>query len=294
VVDEDGQVRQLIELDPETHNGGGQSVKWSPDDEHLAFAYGPSITAGLGILHADGGEPLLIDGADYFWSPDGSQLAEGGQLDVAPPGAMNSLPVSVVDPETGEAEEVGSGRLLGWHPDGQRVLVMRELGANENTPGIIQLVLIAVADGSEEQLIQGATMARWSPDGSQVAYVIEDNPCTGGACQHIFVGRAGSGDLTEVAIGVEPVWSPDGSRLAYWAFDDTGAILRVLDLGTGEAAEYGAASEPAAAWSPDGSRIAVSSYSEAIQPAMIRVVDVESGRVIVEFPGMRPSWRPSR
>jgi dipeptidyl aminopeptidase/acylaminoacyl peptidase len=259
VVDEDGRVRQLIELDPEIHYGGAQSVKWSPDGEHLAFAYGPSLTAGVGILHADGGEPLMIAAGYYAWSPDGSRLAEGGQLDVAPPGAMNSLPVSVVDPATGEAEEIGPGLLLGWHPDGQRVLVMRELGASESTPGIIQLVLIAVADGSEEQLIQGTTLARWSPDGSQVAYVIEDNPCTGSACQRIVIGREGSGELTEVGVGVEPVWSPDGSRLAYWAHDETGSTVSVLDIASGQTAEYGAGSEFAAAWSPDGSRIAVSS-----------------------------------
>jgi Tol biopolymer transport system component len=294
VVDDDGRVRQLIELDPEIHTGGAQSVKWSPDGEHVAFAYGPSITAGVGILHADGGDPLMIEGGYFAWSPDGSRLAEGGQLDVAPPGAMNSLPVSIVDPETGEAEEIGSGLLLGWHPDGQRVLVMRSLGASESTPGVIQLVLVSVADGSEQELIQGATLARWSPDGSLVAYVVEDNPCTGSACQRIVIGRGGSGELTEVGFGVEPVWSPDGSRLAYWALDETGSTVSVLDIASGQTAEYGAGSEFAAAWSPDGSRIAVSSYSDAIQQPTIRVIDVESGRIIVEFAGMAPSWRPNR
>jgi hypothetical protein len=290
LVDNDGVVRQLIELDPAIHTGGAQTVKWSPDGEHLALAYGPSITAGLAIVDADGGEAMMIGGGFYAWSPDGSRLAEGGMLDVAPPGAMNTLPVSVVDPENGASEEIGLGMLLGWHPDGERVLVIRQLGADEDTPGVLQLVLIAVADGSEEELIQHARSATWSPDRSQVAYVAEETTCTALECQRILVGPAESATLTQVAIGSDPVWSPDGRRLAYLYQTDDGQRVAMLDLASGETVDVAEAHYPAT-WSPDGSRIAFSAYSVDLQQSIIRVVAVESGELVAEFPGQSPSWR---
>jgi len=292
LVDTDGVVRQLTQLDPAVHSGGAQTVKWSPDGEHLALAYGPSITAGLAIVHADGGEAMMIGGGFYAWSPDGSWLAESGMLDVAPPGAMNTLPVSLVDPQTGVAEEIGFGMLLGWHPDGERVLVMRELGANENTPGTLQLVLITVADGSEEELIQHARSATWSPDGSQVAYVAEETGCVGLECQRILVGPAGDATLTQVAFGSDPVWSPDGRRLAYVHPTDDVQRVAMLDLASGERVDVAEAHSPAT-WSPDGGRIAFSTYSVDLQQSIIRVVDVESGELVAEFPGQSPSWRSS-
>lgn len=290
LVDSDGVVRQLTELDPAIHTGGAQTVKWSPDGEHVALAYGPSITAGLAIVDADGGETMMIGGGFYAWSPDGSRLAESGMLDVAPSGAMNTLPVSVVDPESGASVEIGLGMLLGWHPDGGRVLVMRELGADENTPGVLQLVLITVADGSEEELIQHARSATWSPDGTQVAYVAEETGCVGLECQRILVGPAGDATLTQVAIGSDPVWSPDGRRLAYLYQTDDGQRVAMLDLASGETVDVAEAHYPAT-WSPDASRIAFSSYSVDLQQSIIRVVAVESGELVAEFPGQSPSWQ---
>lgn len=139
--------------------------------------------------------------------------------------------------------------------------------------------------------MRGAGTARWSPDGSQVAYVVSDNPCTGNACDHILVGSSESGELTRIASGLEPVWSPDGTRLAYSSFDEVGVKFAVVEVATGESVEYAGGYAYHAAWSPDGDRIAYTAHSDNLQQPIIRVVEVETGQIVVEFPGMAPSWR---
>ena len=142
--------------------------------------------------------------------------------------------------------------------------------------------------------MRGASTARWSPDGSQVAYVARDNPCTGSGCEHILVGSTGSGELTRIADGVEPVWSPDGTRLAYTSFNEVGSTLAIVEVATGESVEYAGGYSYHAAWSPGGDRIAYTAYREDLQGPVIRVVEVESGQIVVEFPGTAPAWRPEQ
>jgi len=289
VVDEGGATRQLTQLDPTIHTGGAQSVAWSPDGERLAFAYGPSVTAGLGIIDADGGEALMVAGGFYAWSPDGSRLATGEMLDVAPPEAMNSLVVRVVNPRTGEAEEVGRGVLRGWHPDGERIVVVRARGASDSSPGVPQLVLVSTVDGTETDLLPGALEARWSPDGIRVAYALEEPEC-GPSCSRILIDSAGASQTIEIDNGVDPVWSADGRRLAYFAFGGVAAELKVVDLVTGETIGLGPATHPIA-WSPEG-HIATAAHSDELGQMVIRIFDVESGQLVAAVPGQAPSWRP--
>ena len=292
LTDDGATARRISELDPAVHGGSAQAVAWSPDGKRLAFAYGPSITAGWGILDPDGGEPLIMSGIGSFaWSPDGSQVATGAAFDVLPAEAMNALEVSVADPTTGEAEQVGRGVLVGWHPDGERVVVLRFQGEPEQSSGAVQLVLISTTDGSEEELFLGARTARWSLDGSQVAYVVPEPSCVTSPCDHILVGHVASDELTDVAMGYEPVWSPDGRRLAYISDAPDGTRVGVVDLETGESVDLGPAGYPAT-WSPDGQQIAVSALDSPEGESVVRVIDVDSGELVAELPGFAPAWRP--
>lgn len=289
---EDGEsARQLTELQrAEVNSGGAQAVAWSPGGERLAFAFGPSITAGWGILDPEGGEPLIIDGIGSFaWSPDGSRAAAGAAFDVLPTEVMNALAVSLVDPETGETEQIGQGILAGWHPDGERVVVMRVIGISDTSSGTPQLILISTVDGSEEELIPGALSASWSPDGSRVAYVVPQR-CVGVACARILVADEGSDETADLVAGNHPVWSPDGRRLAYMFDTAEGPRVGVVDLESGESVDLGSSFHPPT-WSPDGRLLAVSTQLAAGE-SVVRVIDVDRGELVAEFPGFAPDWRP--
>jgi Tol biopolymer transport system component len=290
---EDGATaRQITDLDPAVHGSSAQAIAWSPDGERLAFAFGPSITAGWGILDPDGGEPLIMSGIGSFaWSPDGSRVATGAAFDVLPAEAMNALAVSLADPDTGATEQIGQGILVGWHPDGERVVVMRTIGASETSPGGPQLVLISTTDGSEEELIRGARTARWSPDGLRTAYVVQESGCSTSPCDRILVAEEGSVEMTEVAVGYEPVWSPDGRWLAYVSEAADGTRLGVVDVETLESVDLGPVGYPPT-WSPDARQLAVSYQSPEGGESMVQILDINSGQLVAEFPGFAPAWRP--
>jgi Tol biopolymer transport system component len=114
----------------------------------------------------------------------------------------------------------------------------------------------------------------WSPDGTRVAYLADDNPFIGPACptcsQELFTSqpdgsdnRRVNGALVENGRVESFSWSPDGSRIAYLATQDTDDIPELYtDTATGadnqkingvlsvgdSVGEYH--------WSPDGSRLA--------------------------------------
>jgi Tol biopolymer transport system component len=96
--------------------------------------------------------------------------------------------------------------------------------------------------------------ARWSPDGSRVAYVV------GTGLDRTIVTRDADGmSVNEVARGGvrSPEWSPDGRSIAFYRIDgDGGFDVWVRPLG-GEARQltHGAHAQ-FATWSPDGREIA--------------------------------------
>jgi dipeptidyl aminopeptidase/acylaminoacyl peptidase len=79
--------------------------------------------------------------------------------------------------------------------------------------GVTQIYLVPIGGGEPRQLTkeeQSSTSPRWSPDGSRLAFVREDQIWTtdasGGALKKITNISTGAGD---------PVWSPDGNWLAF-------------------------------------------------------------------------------
>ena len=98
-------------------------------------------------------------------------------------------------------------------PDGKFILYavrVADVGSNKRTS---QTFVIPASGGSPRAFPSqsvSATEARWSPDGSHVAYVAED--------QLWFADASGSNakQLTHLNGGVTgPVWSPTGDRLAF-------------------------------------------------------------------------------
>lgn len=96
-------------------------------------------------------------------------------------------------------------------------------------------------DGSQLQEVTKATphpaSPRWSPDGSEIAFV--DFPATGPARAYVVSSQGGAPvrllPANQCCDELDPTWSPDGKRLALWVASPAGKAeteLRIVDLST--------------------------------------------------------------
>lgn len=149
-------------------------------------------------------------------------------------------------------------RLLGDNraevsPNGRWLVFDHEVGVPSSST--VQIVAIDLLDGSRRVLTEPNPMQidqhpRWSPDGSQIAFVRNDS---------LQLIDFASGQVRELVPGGlvqdAPAWSPDGRRIAFVEFGETGTEdIHVTEVGSGTSErmvrdrgyEYGPA------WSPDG------------------------------------------
>ncbi len=126
--------------------------------------------------------------------------------------------------------------------------------------------------------------ARWSPDGSMIAYEGDDG---------LYVINADGSDQRRLADGGTPTWSPDGSRIAFARGSDQGADLWTIDLdGTGltqltQSPKW----DELPTWSPDGGRIAF------LREGGVYVVNADGSgvAVVADLPNVdpfQPQWSP--
>jgi Tol biopolymer transport system component len=149
-----------------------------------------------------------------------------------------------------------------WSPDGTKIAFARLLVFPSSSARVI---FVMNADGSGAKLVtSGQEMATpqvtsltWSPDGTRIAYTVEDGPSELWLTNpEGTVHRRLAGPYTNV---FNPTWSPDGRLIAFtrqvgsdaevWAVRPNGTGLHGI---TNHAS--GGGSEPA--WSPDGARLA--------------------------------------
>ncbi len=166
---------------------------------------------------------------------------------------------------------------------------------------------------------------RWSPDGSQLAFVAKRGDNKGGQLYVISARGGEARKLTELNEDIgDPAWSPDGTRIAFsarvpdeayeeedehkrpprritrlaykldnvgWTADRRTQIFVVAVDGSGEPDQItsGEADSSAPAWSPDGTRIAfVSARSEDWD------IDLESDLFVMRAEGGDPELLTSR
>jgi TolB protein len=162
--------------------------------------------------------------------------------------------------------------------------------------------------GRARQLTSGETwqQPRWSPDGSQIAYVYRTHNFS-----EIFVMSADGADprkltqsqsrlLSENDWALGPAWSPDSSQIAY--VSDSGSyhptlwFMNVDGSGKRQSRTPQAFQEvdDAPAWSPDGERIALTHFGPEL--SQIFLFDLPRGplRQVTESPlgAFDPAWSP--
>ena len=112
--------------------------------------------------------------------------------------------------------------------------------------------------GTVELLKEGCHSPLWSPDGKQIAYLMDDK---------LYVMNSngtGSGLITS-SIYETPKWSPTGMELAYLDHRPPNrfAIYKINIDGTNEIKLTGSDQSPDSfSWSPDGKKIVYGDYAD--------------------------------
>ncbi len=233
-----------------TVSSGPQSPAWSPDGKWLAF----SMRGDIWKMPAEGGEAVAITSGPFYyfepaWSPDGKRMAlvylNDGNLEVgivsASGGAMEPLsPHPRVDIQPA------------WSPDGQSLFYVSARAGGFRifrhdmftrsdtavTNGIQPAVspdgkflayeqgglrVLDLASGQSRVVRDEETEYRmepsWTPDGSNILYVTEDE-----GSNDIRVVPAAGGDAIELTNDtsrheMSPAVSPDGTRFAFVQYE---------------------------------------------------------------------------
>ena len=264
-----GQVRRTIQLSPPADCtlfalrpaplGRWIAVEWE-------CAFGPAVElfdTTSGKSHFPLSDPT-IDSRFLAWQPDGSAIyLKIGTL---------SVPQTLrVDATTGKAVELPISPFaydLSASPDGKRVLYSLTKGI-----GFGSETWLAGPDGQNpSQLLVDAAnitaLARYSPDGSQVAYISFPDNQNSTPPGELWVMDANGFTPRKLAEadagrGFAPVWAPDGTKIAFVGRaspDKTDQLtLGVYDLKAAKLTTVPVSPGTQPDWSPDGGAITFSS-----------------------------------
>lgn len=252
-----GDSHGIEAVDPEDASGvhvhlsdlKGEPVDWSQDGSELLVLQQGTLhhrRSALYVLHADGSATLLVRGdarhdvGGGSFSPDGSKV-------------------------------VFAYRSHDAHRSDQIDVIVATGGARR------RLYQGAPAPPSGAEVFQGLGAPRFSPDGSEIAFVegMGDHDNTlrvmnaDGTGLRTVLPDAG---VLRVAVYIDSLsWSPDGGRLAFGTGYTPNAVFTVGTDGSGLRRLLTNASYPE--WSPDGTRIAFDDGGNVVGPLAVANAD---------------------
>jgi dipeptidyl aminopeptidase/acylaminoacyl peptidase len=290
----------------------GESVL-SPDGKTLALARSGQIV----LMPSIGGwpEPLTSTAggkSGLAWSPDGKRLAFASQGGIWVVSIAGGSPKRLTNAPPGPGDPRSStDRGPRWSPNGRWILF--ESGRRGGSS-----LLVVSADGNVTSFLTEARVesgdARWSPDGSSIAYVERSEEHFSGSVRILdFDSASGQPKSAPRTVYTSPVdrgggwsirgveWSPDGVNLAAVLQNSGWDHIYLLPTAGGAPKQItdGAFVDETPQFSPDGKSIAfTSSRGGLLESTNLWVVPTTSGEAhqVAKFnvPGVTaaPEWTP--
>jgi acylaminoacyl-peptidase len=313
-------------------------LAWSPDSKRIAFLSDAGSPGQLQLFIADarapGTRPKQITHFKGFvshlqWSPDGKTIAllytenakrQAGPLVAETPdvGVISNTyteqRLTLVDPETGSARQITPADMytyeFDWAPDGRRLVLTLAPGNGDDNWWIAGLYTVDVSTAAMHAILlqPGTQIAdpRWSPDGSQIAFIgglMSDQGVTGG---DVFTIPAQGGRPRNVTGGMAQTassldWAADSRSLLFAGISDGETVVNRLSLPGGQMSQMwrgaqrvsGGAFEPSISLSSDTAVSAVIRQSFA-QPPEVWAGPLGEWRQVTHVnSALKPSWGKS-
>jgi Tol biopolymer transport system component len=186
-----------------------------------------------------------------------------------------------------------------WAPSGQLIAFDVSWEPPADSADYEGIHILNLSTGADQRIVGGGLRIddlAWSPDGSRLAYVTDNEAGTAREIRVIAADGSSPSTVVETGVGTpsSPTWSSDGGRLAYAVRRGSQSSVYISTLDQAER-RLAAVDASAPAWSPGGTVLAVRSCHgiNLLTPA---------GRNVTPHPGIRrcpafgadgrPVWSP--
>jgi tetratricopeptide (TPR) repeat protein len=249
--------------------------QWAPVGGRLIFTTARAAPQGVTVSSSPLGEPDPA-GRVFVQQP----VVYTCWLRAEARGGEDPEPVLLFDAECDHVGYVAANLAVRWHPQGDRVLYVKQVGNGRH--GVFAFDLATRASTQVFPQTAEAVTFEWAPDGENLVCVLANgqrDPATDG----IWIGRPDAGDwwhvpdsaalaegrlpsLLEQLRATQPAWVPDGDRFAFVSCTAPPSkdhpVRHFLCLGSlarRDVSVAAAAGEPFRDlhWAPDGKRLGV-------------------------------------